>query len=169
LASAFPRRRLVACESGDELHVALAHAAEMGRALAVSGALAACISLFSIGLRSHVQPIEFRLVFLACDGLGGDLISCALQLQCFRIFVLLLPSVVRRLTAAVVQIWHSRCILDRKFPSRVLRRIDLPYMCSDPFQPVKHCLKSAHDSLTGLLNSYQFRCDMDSSISNDAP
>jgi hypothetical protein len=114
------------------------------------------------------NPSSFVSSFWLVMAWGCE-ISCALQLQCFRIFVLLLPSVVRRSTAAVVQTWQSRCILDREFLLRVLRRLDLSHMCSNPFQPVRHCLKSAHDSLTGFLNSYQFRCDMDSSISNNAP
>jgi hypothetical protein len=144
---------------------ALAHAAEMGRALARFRS--AC----SLRLASRSPASD-------CDHMcnPSSFVSSFWLVMAWGVISLCIAVAVFHNIRSVIAICSETpdcsCrsnILDRKSPLRVLRRIDLRYTCSNPFQPVKHCLKSAHESLTGLLNSYHFRCDMDSSISNDAP
>jgi len=139
-----PRRRLVACESGDKLHVALAHAAEIGPLpFPERLQLAACSSASSC---DHMcNPSSFVSSFLACDGLG--VISCALQLQCFRIS--------HRFTAVVSDVsqpQQSRCIaLVTKVLSRVLCQTGMRGICSLPLQTTSCCLENTRECPTSLI------------------
>lgn len=109
VGSAFPRRRLVACESGDELHVALAHAAEIGP-LPFPDSLQLAARSSASSCDHMCNPSRLMSAFLACDGLRVVLYA----LHAVAVFqsILLLLSVVTCLTAAVVQTWQSRFILD---------------------------------------------------------
>jgi hypothetical protein len=74
-----PRRRLLACESGDKLHVALAHAAAIG---SLQAPLPEGLQLAFVQHRTAITCATqscFVSSCLACDGLG--VVSCALQLQ----------------------------------------------------------------------------------------